>query len=276
VVFYIFFYGGKFYITGDPDPEKLLHGQKLHLGHSVGQFTEGDGRYPAAMEAIIKEAIQNRGFWWGTLGPRFFDYATSERCQDAFVSWLIAWAEDRHSKINEPLHRTGVFFLNSLLDLHQVPHPEKYEYLTIKQPYTIKIKRRYQDDIDIRIDILVVVNRDIVVLIEDKLEHVLHNPLEDYLDFVGKKFTNRKLVPVYLKTGDPQPHHYNNWRRCIRLKMDDRYKAVEKAGWKSFVRRDMLKVLKYGMEQGVENDTFRDFYYRLSQMAHISRRKKHY
>jgi hypothetical protein len=233
-------------------------------------FTEGDGRFPAAMEAEFKQSIRDHGYWLGgqlrdlpDRRPRFFTFAPRERWQDAFVSWLIEWAEDQYSEINEPLHRTGALFLNRLLDLHELPSPKCYEYVRTTTPYTYQNKNQ---GIDIRIDILVKVNSDIVVLIEDKIKHNLRNPLEVYLNFIQERFENPIPVPVYLKTGDPK----------IGDKTDE--KAVEEAGWRCFVRRDMLDVLKNGiLEQGVQNDTFRDFYYRLSREEHIFhvKRTKH-
>jgi hypothetical protein len=79
----------------------------------------------------------------GRVPPSFFDFAKSERCQDAFISWLIAWAHDVYRGANEPLHRTGAYFLNRLLKLHGFDPPAKYTDLSIRPQYK-------------RIDILVV------------------------------------------------------------------------------------------------------------------------
>jgi hypothetical protein len=65
---------------------------------------------------------------------------------------------------------------------------------------------------------------------------------------VLEDFPKRVRVPVYLKTGNQKS-----------------YKAVEKAGWKCFLRPDMLEVLDYGKRQGVESDIFADFRCRLWQ-----------
>jgi hypothetical protein len=171
----------------------------------------------------------------GPQGPNLFDFATSERCQDAFLSWLIAWAQHHPGQTNQPLHRTGVFFLNRLLGLHQIPLPDKYKHVRIS---------RYK-----HIDILVRVNEDIVVLIKDTLDFVgPTGQLEHDLGVVRNDFEGWTPVPVYLRTGDRQ---------------DD--KAIEEAGWKCFQRGDLLEVLEYGRGQGVESDIFRDFHSRLRQ-----------
>ena len=176
--------------------------------------------------------------------PSLFDFATSERCQDALISWLIAWAHHDHREANGPLHRTGVFFLNRLLGLHRIVPPDKYTDLRI-------LKYR-------GIDILVIVNRDIVVLIEDKIDFTEHSgQLERYLAIVQNDFEGGTPVPVYLKTGDQRD-----------------YEAIKEAGWKCFQRRDMLEVLEYGKKQGVESDIFRDFHSRLRQKDGVSLRKR--
>jgi len=176
--------------------------------------------------------------------PSFFHFATSERCQDAFISWLIAWGHRNHRAVNGPLHRTGVFLLGRLLDLHGVEPPAEYTDLKI---------RKYK-----RIDILVEVNEDIVLLIEDKVEFSEQpGQLEGYLRIVRKDFKELTPVPVYLKTGD---------------QLD--YSPIENAGWKCFVRQQLLEVLEYGKQRGVESDIFRDFHSRLRQMETDARRRQ--
>jgi DNA-binding CsgD family transcriptional regulator len=173
----------------------------------------------------------------------FFNFATSERCQDAFISWLIAWAHHDHREVNEPLHRTGAEFLKRLLRLHGVEPPAEYTDLKI---------RKYK-----RIDILVEVNRAIVVLIEDKVDFSEQpGQLERYLRIVRKDFKELTPVPVYLKTGDQLD--------CT---------AIENAGWKCFFRHHLLEVLEFGKQEGVESDIFRDFHSRLRQMEADARRR---
>jgi hypothetical protein len=169
--------------------------------------------------------------------PNLFNFATSERCQDAFISWLIAWAHHDHRDTNGPLHRTGIFFLNRLLTLHGITPPDKYTYLWIQKHK--------------RIDILVLVNSEIVVLIEDKMDFSEYsNQLTRYLQIVRSDFKGRKPVPIYLKTG--YQHDFGD---------------IVKAGWRCFLRRDLLEVLAYGKEQGVDNDIFNDFHARLMHMT---------
>jgi RNA polymerase sigma factor (sigma-70 family) len=197
-------------------------------------LTEG----PTTPEECLLQTVL--GVSPGPRGPNLFDFATSERCQDAFLSWLIAWAQHHPCQTNQPLHRTGVLFLNRLLGLHQIPLPDRYKHVRIS---------RYK-----HIDILVRVNEDIVVLIKDAMDFVEPTGhLEHYLAIVRNDFQEWTPVPVYLRTGD-QPDS----------------KAIEEAGWKCFHRRDLLEVLEYGRGQGVESDIFRDFHSRLRWTEAVS------
>jgi hypothetical protein len=94
------------------------------------------------------------------------------------------------------------------------------------------------------------VNKDFIILIEDKVSfREQPGQLEGYLNTVREDFPERKSLPTYLKTHD---------------QLD--YQAIEKAGWKCFLRCDMLEVMDYGKQQGVVSDVFRDFLSRLRQM----------
>jgi hypothetical protein len=81
--------------------------------------------------------------------------------------------------------------------------------------------------------------------------------LKRYLDIVREKCKKRTPVPVYLKTGEQQD-----------------YSEIEKAGWKCFLQRDMLEVLDYGKQQGVESDIFRDFHTRMWYLEELAQRRQ--
>ena len=246
--FYMFeewLYGARYVIiTADPDPTKVPGGGPWT---PVGQFTEGDGTYPPAKEAQIKRAIQEEGYYRVPREPNFFDYATTESCQNAFISWLLKWAEEQFREANEPLHRTGVEFMNRLLSLKQIAPPDKYN--------DVRIVKNKEDN---KVDILALVSgqrrvgkENFVILIEDKVNAVLDNPLEDYLAKALNTYEGT-LIPVYIRTGASDD------RKAI--------EKIEKAGWKRFLREHLLELLKYGREQGVEDDVFRSFHTRLRGM----------
>jgi hypothetical protein len=219
---------------------KLQHpARSRELEDFCNSFSDG---IPSCPEERLLQRVF--GIYPNMLAPSLFEYATSERCQDAFLFWLIAWASYNHRETNGPLHRTGVFFLNRLLALHHIVPPDKYLDLHIS---------KYK-----HIDVLVKVNDDIAIVIEDKVDFSVHSDqLVRYLKTVRNDFKDLEPVPVYLKTGDHRA--------------DD---SIEGAGWKCFLRRDMLEVLEYGSKEGVQSDIFRDFHDRLKHLERKSSNKR--
>src|SRR4051794_18176618 len=94
--------------------------------------------------------------------PNLFDFATSELSQDAFLCWLLSWARDELCAVDPALHGTGTAFLSSLLALHGIDMPAGVK--------SLEIRRQHKD-----IDILVLVNDDIVLAIEDKIDTSEHS-----------------------------------------------------------------------------------------------------
>jgi hypothetical protein len=169
--------------------------------------------------------------------PNLFDYATSELSQDAFLCWLISWAHRDFRDTDRPLHRTGLTFLSRLLALHGIAPPEECKSLTVYPQYK-------------KIDIVVLVNHDLVLLIEDKTFTGEHsNQLSRYLDTVREDFEERRAVPIFLKTGDQSS-----------------YETARKAGYALFLRRDLLSLLDEDERLRVETDIFRDFLDRLRRI----------
>jgi hypothetical protein len=233
---------------------KLQHPVRRRPLEVLLEFLRRDG--PTTPEGYLLEAIF--GVHIADTQPRLFKHAYSERCQDAFVSWLIEWAQHDYRELDMPLHQTAVYFLNQLLSLYGVPTRDRFTALKIHPQYgqrraSCAMGRQY-------IDILVEVDNDFVLLIEDKVDDIA-NPgeLEGYLATVENdlRFKGRRPVPVFLKTGD-----------------GDNGVDVEKAGWRHFRRRHMLEVMKYGWRLGVKSDIFRDFHFRLMKMQRKCLRKR--
>jgi len=47
--------------------------------------------------------------------PNIFDYATSELSQDAFLTWLIQWADKDYQEIDSSLNACAISFVQELL-----------------------------------------------------------------------------------------------------------------------------------------------------------------
>ena len=162
--------------------------------------------------------------------PNLFDWATSELSQDAFICWLLSWANN--------IENTALFNTAKRL-ISELTNDEVQAFKNVKI-----IKQRYH------IDILCVVDDDKVILIEDKTNTKNHsNQLEEYLNKLTKDFDRDKIFPVYLKTGDQSDYY-----------------SIKKAGYKLFLRPDFLKLLNYGIQQGVNNSIYLDFNDHLSRI----------
>lgn len=162
--------------------------------------------------------------------PNLFKFATRELSQDAFIAWLLSWADPAAREADEPLHLTGAALLSQLLERAGVDRPAEVG--------SVRVQMQVQ-----KIDVLAVVNDEIAVVIEDKTHTREHSgQLERYRAAVAKHLPGLKVAAIYLKTGD----------QCG-------YQGVEQAGYACFRRPDFLAVLRRGRELGVRNAIFDDF-----------------
>ena len=158
--------------------------------------------------------------------PNLFSFATSELSQDAFIAWLLAWADSDHEATHPDLHALG---LRLLRELARTPGK--------RFPSRPRVEVRRQDQ---KIDVAVLVNDDLVVVIEDKTDSGRHsNQLVRYQQVAGKAWGKRRPVCVYLKTGEESSA------------------TTLPSGWRPFMRRDFLKVLRTGAK--IQNAILRDF-----------------
>ncbi len=159
--------------------------------------------------------------------PNIFHWATSELSQDAFICWLLSWAN--YEEENE-LNKSSLYFISKLTDSK------------ISEFKKIEIFRQYKS-----IDILVKINDEYAILIEDKTNTKNHSgQLERYYEVLSSEFDKSKIFPVYIKTGD-----------------QSEYGAVVKAGYKPFLRNDFIEILEYALKIGVKNNILTDFYHHL-------------
>lgn len=160
--------------------------------------------------------------------PNIFRWATSELSQDAFICWLLSWANNTESKA---LKETSKFLIYKLTN-GKIDNFEKVE-----------IRKQTNN-----IDILCIVDNEKVILIEDKVHANNHsNQLERYYSILQEKYKKENIFPVYFKTGD-----------------QSNYKTIEKIGYKAFLRNDFLEVLNFGINKGINNEIFVDFYHHLT------------
>ena len=149
--------------------------------------------------------------------PNLFQFATSELSQDAFLCWLLSWADAEHGKECHYLNMVSKNLLTLIYQRANAKLPTEFS--------TVEVRKQ-----DGNIDILCIVNCETAILIEDKVGTKQHSDqLARYKDHVFNKlgFTADKVIPVYIQTGDQSDYH-----------------EVSKHGYLVLERRDLLNILE--------------------------------
>ena len=167
--------------------------------------------------------------------PNLFTYATSELSQDAFLCWILNWADPKYK--DNDLHQVGTQFIEAIFNKHQ------RSMIPIE---SISIEKQVDG-----LDILAVLNGDIAILIEDKTYTNDHsNQLERYREAMDKRgYPYNLQLPIYYKIANQSD-----------------YKSVEDAGYEVFHRKDMLSLLKNGIDRGITDSILLDYYDHLLQI----------
>jgi hypothetical protein len=173
--------------------------------------------------------------------PNLFQFATSELSQDAFLCWLLSWADAKHEKDHPNLHLVGKNFLTLIYERANVKAPASYS--------TVEILKQ-----DGNIDILCIINGEIAILIEDKVGTKQHSDqLPRYKEYVFDKFgfAGDRVIPVYIQTRDQGD-----------------YCEVVKHGYLVLERQDLLHILEShnGKAASVKSDILDDFSKHLRQV----------
>lgn len=120
--------------------------------------------------------------------PNIFNYATSELSQDAFILWLLDWANPQNAEYDKALCSTAQCFVRLLLNKHDV------------QITSIKCKKQ-----ESHIDVFAIINEEYALIVEDKTNTSEHgNQIRRYYEWVNKekKYSNLDIHCVYYKTGN--------------------------------------------------------------------------
>lgn len=164
--------------------------------------------------------------------PNLFHYATSELSQDAFIAWLLEWANPENKNIDEKLHECSLGLIKSFFEKHEKFMPSSIDSIEINQ-------QAYG------IDILAIINKKFALIIEDKVHSSNHsNQLERYSNKILSlnKFYKENVLPIYFKTIE-----------------QGEYRKVFDSGYKLFSRTDFLEILNKGQSLGVNNSIFIDY-----------------
>jgi len=169
--------------------------------------------------------------------PNLFSIATKELSQDAFITWLLQWADDSCFKENPALCTIGKEFIKKLISL-------KYSFENI-EIRNVNAGRQWAN-----IDIWAEINEEYVLIIEDKVNTTEHdNQLERYKTTVEKHYgKDIKIVFIYLKTG----------LECL-----DNIQKIKDKGWSYFSRKDFIDFLK---NHNSKSEIYSEFLLNLSEM----------
>jgi len=144
--------------------------------------------------------------------PNLFDYATSELSQDAFLAWLLAWADDSYVG---PVHELGRAFVASIFGRCGKTMPPKL---------SVWAERQHS-----HIDVYAKINDRYVIIIEDKVGTREHDDqLVRYRNLVVEEGADpRDVLCVYCQTEEQSDKT-----------------AIYKAGYLDFDRAAMLSLLR--------------------------------
>ncbi|MCG3880120.1 PD-(D/E)XK nuclease family protein [Psychrobacter sp. Ps6] len=170
--------------------------------------------------------------------PNLFKFATSELSQDAFICWLLSWADKDYqigSDKHKALNKIATSVLALFFDKANKSLPSHIDEIVVKRQVN-------------NIDVLCIINDTYCVLIEDKVGSIQHsNQLVRYKQFMINDhkvtFTEDEIIPIYLQTHD-----------------QSNYKAVLKDGFYPVTRRDLLDL--FNSEQNAalqESDIYSDY-----------------
>lgn len=171
--------------------------------------------------------------------PNLFDYATSELSQDAFLCWLLKWGESSFCVVDEELNRIAIEFIDEIFSLHG--HKRDCD---IKQ---VRIIRQFKG-----LDVLAIINEKYAILIEDKTFTSEHSgQLKRYLKEVKTNVLTRDFIslPTYYKIIEQSNHQ-----------------AIHKAGYQSFTRERMIKILEKHRQDLPMNMILADYLHHLKRL----------
>lgn len=174
--------------------------------------------------------------------PNIFDIATKELHQDAFIAWLLQWAEPDNKQFDEHLNLCGQEFIRQLISTQ---HQQSISTIS-----KVEAGRQWEN-IDVWAEVYTT-EGNFLIIIEDKTFTSEHS--DQLLRY--KKSTEEfclenalKLVCIYLKTGsEPEKD----------------LKAIRFKGFATFSRHDFIKLLSD--YKNISDSIFRDFADRLERL----------
>lgn len=170
--------------------------------------------------------------------PNLFSLAIKELSQDAFIAWLLQWADPRCREHNPALNAVACEFVNRLISLQGTAPAQ----LT-----RVEAGRQWEN-----IDVWAEVNDSHLIVIEDKVGTGQHSDQLARYRKIGEEWCREhgcQLICVYIKT-------YSDSSSNLKL--------VAEQGFAVFSRRDLFEML---CAHEVNSDIYNDFRDRLREIV---------
>ena len=164
--------------------------------------------------------------------PNLFAFATSELTQDAFLAYLLAWADPALQSEDAAMHHAGARFLQLLMDRHDI-QPE--------QPLAVKVEVQ-RLDIDVLAYVTFSSRKPVLLVIEDKVNAGSYNDLPTYLANGVKLYPDAVPYGIYLRTGNQAD-----------------YSAIEAKGFQVVDRKMLLNYLSNKVTGNPTNAIFQNY-----------------
>nr|WP_321357003.1 PD-(D/E)XK nuclease family protein [uncultured Draconibacterium sp.] len=175
--------------------------------------------------------------------PNIFDISTKELSQDAFITWLLQWADIANETYDKNLNKCGSEFVTTLIK-------KNHSYFN-EQIKNVRAGRQWEN-----IDVWAEVNDKYLIIIEDKTYTKQHSgQLAKYKSIAEKWCEGQKYekpICVYLKTG-------NESQQSL--------KKVIKEGFEIYNRQEFVTLLN---NHDLKNDIYNDFKTRLNRIEQLN------
>jgi hypothetical protein len=176
--------------------------------------------------------------------PNIFDIATKELNQDAFITWLLQFADENYQSEDPLINACGKKFAKQLIS-------KQYQNFN-DDILEIRAGRQWKN-----IDVWAEVNNKYLIIIEDKTFSSHHsNQLERYKKTATDWCINNNYenpVCIYLKTGNESQRNLDE---------------IINKGFSIFNRIDFIKVLEeFSL---TKNNIFHDFLERLTRLEKLN------
>lgn len=179
--------------------------------------------------------------------PNIFDISTKELSQDAFITWLLQWADENNATFDKSLNKCGLDFVKELI---------RKEYRNFDENITkVRAGRQWKN-----IDVWAEINDKYLIVIEDKTYTGQHSGQLERYKLTAENWCKeqqpkyKKPICIYLKTGNESQQSLN--------------KVIDE-GFNVFNRQEFITLLS---NNDLKNDIYNDFKTRLDRIEQLNHR----